>query len=86
LRVKPARSDIHDGPLDETKNDTPGDCSALGQVRKRGRAAPQVSDYSVSAQLPENIPISENELRALEILLGPELKELLAKSAGKPLK
>jgi len=31
-------------------------------------------------------PISENELRALEILLGPELKELLAKSGGKPLK
>jgi len=36
--------------------------------------------------LPENIPITENELRALEILLGIELKELLAKSAGKPWK
>jgi hypothetical protein len=86
LRVKPARSGNHAGPLDETKDNTPGDCSAPGQVRKRGRAAPQVSDYSVSAELPENIPISENELRALEILLGIELKELLAKSAGKPLK
>jgi hypothetical protein len=41
---------------------------------------------AVSTELPENIPISENELRALEILLGPELKELLAKSGGKPLK
>jgi hypothetical protein len=86
LRVKPARSDNHAGPLDETKDNTPGDCSAPGKVRKRGRAPPQVSDYSVSAELPENIPISENELRALEILLGIELKELLAKSAGKPLK
>jgi len=84
--VKPGRSGNHAGPLDETKDNTPGDCSAPGQVRKRGRAAPQVSDYSVSAELPENIPISEDELRALEILLGIELKEMLAKSAGTPLK
>jgi hypothetical protein len=86
LRVKPARSDNHAGPIDQTKDNTPGDCPAPGRVRKRGRAAPQVSDYSVSSELPENVPISENELRALEILLGPELKELLAKSGGKPLK
>jgi hypothetical protein len=86
LRVKPARSDNHARPLDETKNDTLRDCSAPGKMRKRGRAPPQASDYSVSSELPENVPISENELRALEILLGPELKELLAKSDGKPLK
>jgi hypothetical protein len=55
-------------------------------MRKRGRAPPQASDYSVSSELPENIPISENELRALEILLGPELKELLTKHTPKPLK
>ena len=86
LRVKPAQSNNHAGPHDKTDDKTPSDCSAPGQVRKRGRAAPQVSDYSVSSELPENIPISENELRALEILLGPELKELRAVSAGKLLK
>jgi hypothetical protein len=86
LRVKPARSGNHAGPIDESEDNTPGDCPAPGRVRKRGRAAPQVCDYSVSSELPENMPISENELRALEILLGPELKELLANPAGKPLK
>ena len=84
--MKPARSDNHAGPLDETKDNTPGDCSAPGQVRKRGRAPPQASDYSVNSELPEDIPVSENELRALETLLGIELKELLAKDTHKPLK
>lgn len=46
--------------------------------RKRGRDGSQASDYSVSINISENFPISENELRALEILLGAELKELLA--------
>jgi hypothetical protein len=86
LRVKPALSDNHAGPFDETKNNTPSDCSALGQVSKRGRAEPQVSDYSVGVELPEDIPVLENELRALETLLGIALKELLAERTRKPLK
>ena len=77
LRVKPALSDNHAGPFDEIEDNTPGDCPAPGKVRKRGRAPPQASDFSVSSELPENISISENELRALENLLGLELKELL---------
>jgi hypothetical protein len=79
LRVKPARSDNHAGPFGEIKNNAPGNCPAPGKVRKRGRAPPQASDFLVSSELPEIIPISENELRALETLLGLELKELLAK-------
>lgn len=79
LRVKPAQSDNHTGPFDEIKDNTPRDCVALGKVRKRGRVQPQASDYSVCFEMPEIIPISENELRALETLLGPDLKKLLAK-------
>jgi endonuclease YncB( thermonuclease family) len=55
LRVKPARSNNHAGPLDETDDKTPSDCSASGQIRKRGRAPPQASDYSVSSELPEEV-------------------------------
>ena len=86
LRAKPARSDTHAGRPEEINNNARSDGSAPLKLRKRGRVPPQASDYSVSAELPENIPISENELRALEILLGVELKELLTKTACKPLK
>ena len=67
------------GPSDKIKDKTPGDCSAPGKVRQRGRIPPQMSDYSVSSELPETTVISENELRALETLLGLELKQLLTK-------
>ena len=86
LRVKPGRSDNIAGSFDKINDNTPGDCSALGKVRKRGRVPPEVSDYSVSSELPESTPISENEVRALEILLGVELKELLARGICKALK
>jgi hypothetical protein len=49
--------------------------------RKRGRDASQASDYTVSTDISENVPVTEVELRALDILLGNDLKELLA---GKP--
>jgi hypothetical protein len=79
LCIRPARSDNYAAPFDEIKDNTPGESPAPGKVRKRGRAPPQASDFSVSSDLPEIIPISENELRALETLLGLELKDLLAK-------
>lgn len=37
-------------------------------------------------ELPEPIPITEGELRAVEILLGASLRETLAIASEKPLK
>ena len=50
--------------------------------RSRPRPEAHSPDYSVSIDLPENLPISEAELRALEILLGNDLKLLLEGSAN----
>jgi hypothetical protein len=79
LRLRPVRSDNPVGLSDKIKAKAPGDSSAAGKGRQRGRVPPQVSDYSVSFELPEASVISENELRALETLLGLELKQLLTK-------
>jgi hypothetical protein len=56
----------------------------VGRKRK-GRAAPQSSDYLVSTDLPHDVPVTETELRALEILLGNDLGMIL-KLAANPLK
>jgi len=53
--------------------------------RKRGRDASQASDYSVSTDISENFPVTEVELRALEILLGGDLKKLLANTTSESL-
>jgi len=79
VRLRPVRSDSPVGPSDKIKDKAPGDCSAPGKARRRGRVPPQVSDYLVSFELPEGTVISENELRALETLLGLDLKQLLTK-------
>jgi hypothetical protein len=50
------------------------------------RNAAQATEYSIAIDLPETLPITEIELRALEILLGTDLKELLAETPRKPLK
>jgi hypothetical protein len=50
--------------------------------RARPHSATDRPDYSVSIDLPENLPITEIELRALEILLGDDLKRLLEGSAN----
>jgi hypothetical protein len=55
-------------------------------ARKAKRNAAQATEYSLAIDLPDTPPITEIELRALEILLGPDLKELLAETPGKPLK
>jgi hypothetical protein len=57
-----------------------------GIVRKGKRNAAQAAEYSIAIDLAETLPITEVEIRALEILLGPDLKELLAETPGKPLK
>ncbi len=54
--------------------------------RAAGGSAAKLSDYSVAADLPEIVPITELELRAIEILLGSDLNELLAETPEKPLK
>ena len=55
-------------------------------ARAAGGTVSRDSDYGVSIDLPDNVPIAERELRAIEILLGNSLKEVLAATPGKPLK
>src|ERR1017187_5052516 len=57
-----------------------------GIACKEKRNAAQVTEYSIAIDLPETLPITEIELRALEILLGTDLKELFAETSRKPLK
>jgi hypothetical protein len=45
---------------------------------------PNVYDFLVSTDLPEQPAITENELRALEILLGTDLKRLLSERNCRP--
>jgi hypothetical protein len=46
-------------------------------VKKRGRRQPQAQDFQVTSDLPPSVPILDKELRAIEILLGRALQELL---------
>jgi hypothetical protein len=56
-----------------------------GIAHQKKRNTAQAAEYSITIDLPEALPITEIELRALEILLGNGLKELLAETPGKPL-
>ena len=46
-------------------------------VKTRGRRQPQADDFEVVVDLPPSPPILDRELRAIEILLGRELQDLL---------
>ncbi len=46
--------------------------------KKRGRRQAQAEDFHVTLDLPPSPPILDRELRAIEILLGRELQDLLA--------
>jgi hypothetical protein len=50
------------------------------------RTEPIGSVRRVVFDLPEAIPITEGELRAVEIMLGNDLKDLLADTSKRPLK
>jgi hypothetical protein len=50
------------------------------------RTEPNGSVRQVVFDLPAPIPITEAELRAAEILLGNNLKDLLADTSKRPLK
>lgn len=56
-----------------------------GVAKKRGRRQPQAEDFQVALDLPPSPPILDRELRALEVLLGRELQDLLAGVATDPL-
>lgn len=53
------------------------DRSAKQERRKRGPAQLQAGDFAVTSELPVELPILDAELRAIEIMLGSELKNLL---------
>lgn len=52
--------------------------SRPGVAKKRGRRQPQSEDFQVALDLPPSPPILDRELRAIEVLLGRELQDLLA--------
>lgn len=49
-----------------------------GVAKKKGRRQPQTEDFQVAVDLPPSPPILDRELRAIEVLLGRELQDLLA--------
>ena len=55
---------------------------AIGGARSLGNLP--ASNYGVSSDFPDVLPITEIELRALEILLGSDLKALLAGKLSNP--
>lgn len=71
LRAPPLRVTQSHGPPDRRRSRTPG------------RRAPQISDYLIRLDLPLDVPITADELRALEILLGQDLIGALATSKRK---
>jgi hypothetical protein len=56
----------------------PGTRTTLPATKTRGRRQPQAEDFQVMSEMPEPLPISDKELRAIEILLGNELLDLLS--------
>ncbi len=58
----------------------PGKFSA---PRRRGPRRPEAADFEVTLEMPQSVPILERELRAIEILLGAELQDLLGNESKK---
>jgi len=51
--------------------------------RTSGRPTPVLSKYAVACNLPLHLPVTSDELRALEILLGNDLVKTLTASDRK---
>ncbi len=49
--------------------------------KKCGPHQPQPGDFQVTLDMPQLVPILDRELRAIEILLGGELQDLLSNNA-----
>lgn len=56
------------------------------RAQRPGGTIIQPADYTVSIDLPEHVPLTELELRSVEILLGSSLQDLLASIPPKSLK
>ncbi len=66
-----------------SRDAAPGEsCTASAQSpKKRGPRQLQPGDFRVTIEMPHSVPILERELRAIEILLGAELQNVLRGSA-----
>ncbi|MCX7321283.1 MAG: hypothetical protein NT113_17980 [Hyphomicrobiales bacterium] len=53
-------------------------------AKKKGRRQPKADEFQVVVDLPLSPPIHDAELRAIEILLGRELQDLLTGVATDP--
>jgi hypothetical protein len=60
--------------------------AARGRKTRRGPAQPRTEDFLVTTSLPAPPLILDKELCAIEILLGDDLKEILAGNLAKLLK
>lgn len=52
--------------------------------RAAGGTATDAADYDLKIQIPENPPVTEIEARAVELLLGSALRDLLMLNAEMP--
>lgn len=59
----------------------PGHARPQRAPRAIGGAATNASDYRLEIQIPENPPVAEAEARAVELLLGRALQDLLMLNA-----
>lgn len=73
-----SRASLRNQPAAASDDVAPAKSSA---PRKRGPRQPQSEDFQVTLGMPESVPILERELRAIEILLGADLQDLLSSSA-----
>lgn len=53
-------------------------------AKKKGRRQPKADEFQVAVDLPLSPPIHDAELRAIEILLGRELQDLLTGGVTDP--
>lgn len=54
---------------------------SCGRKPRRSPLPSRAKDFRVTFNLPSPLPVSDRELRAIEILLGSDLKELLAENS-----
>lgn len=62
----------------------PGHARSAHGPRVAGGTATGAADYDLKIQIPENPPVTETEARAVELLLGSALRDLLTLNAAPP--
>lgn len=73
-----SRSSQQNAPADDRICDRQAKKSVCHVKATRGRKQPQPDNFEVTLSLPTSLPVLDRELRAIEILLGNELRDLLA--------